>query len=305
MLLAQSQAMPMIRRTTKLLSLILVIAGVALQPSQGQQSYDTNKAEAEAILREEISILLSQKLEEAKASESEGKIETALKQYNEALAYVDRLGGGVDPADKAQAAGGVVRNALLVANAYVSQGNYREAQATLNRVLKVDPKNASALALKPAVDQRLDALKGMIPSEEVQQKVIDHNKTKIAADTLIQDARVLIDAGLYDEASDALDAAKAIDPGNTNVLYFTNILRELQNIRKIQENETQFKEKISEIQTLKSWPVNKDNLPIPNSFGTTNLIHSSKGRSKILNKLNKLNNLQNDSHLQNQISHVD
>lgn len=288
MLLAQLIAMPMIRRTLTVVSLLCALTGVSLTSAQGQTYYDTSAAEAEAILRAEASILLNRKLSEASSSEARGDIEQALKEYNEALEYAQRIGEGVNQIDQSLAVSGVSRNAMIIANRAIAVRDFDQASSQINRVLKIDPTNAEAQALKPSVEASLESIRGKRPSAEVLSKLPAIREQKLQAQTLVQDARVLIDAGKLEEAQTILEEAQKLDPSSQAALYFLNIVREKMYSLQIQKNEAQFKTKINDIASEKSWPVNKDGLSIPNTFAYTNLVHTSKGRSRILNKLNKL-----------------
>ena len=133
------------------LGLILLLAATAPVPAQTSPA-DT--AVNEAVLRQANTIILRQKLLDAKNTAARGDLPGAAKLYEDAYTLVEQIGPGID-AEKAQTISGLASTRLALARQAQSQGDLHEAATQVNRVLKVDPQNPDALAFKKKNDALL------------------------------------------------------------------------------------------------------------------------------------------------------
>jgi tetratricopeptide (TPR) repeat protein len=145
------------------IGILLLVAAVA--PLQAQPT-PAKLAEEEAVRREEAKILLRQKLSDAQEAQRVGRLVEASKLYEEAYMLGQYVGEVVEDENR-QILTGLVAVRIQLAEQAQKSGNYQEADSQLNRVLKVDPKNAVATALKSKNDKLIESDKGMAPGPEV------------------------------------------------------------------------------------------------------------------------------------------
>ena len=126
------------------LGFILLLATAAMLPAQTSL---TDAAVNEAVLRQANTIILRQKLLDAKNTALRGDLTGAAKLYEDANTLVEQIGSGID-AEKAQTISGLASTRLALAREAHSRGDLQEANTQVMRVLKVDPHNPAALAFK-------------------------------------------------------------------------------------------------------------------------------------------------------------
>ena len=97
----------------------------------------------QAILNQQSTILLHQKLADAKAALLHNDTAGAAKLYQEAFNYTQQIGSGIE-AETAQTKAGLATTRLALARTAQSRGDYREADAQVKQVLRADPRNAAA-----------------------------------------------------------------------------------------------------------------------------------------------------------------
>ena len=131
------------------LGFILLLAAAAMLPAQ---TSPTDAAVNEAVLRQANTIILRQKLLDAKNTAARGDLPGAAKLYEDANTLVEQIGSGI-PEEKAQTISGLASTRLALARQAQSQGDLHEAATQVSRVLKVDPQNPAALAFKKNNDR--------------------------------------------------------------------------------------------------------------------------------------------------------
>ena len=99
------------------------------------------------MLRQANTIILRQKLLEAKNTALRGDLPGAAKLYEDAYTLVEQIGSGIAE-EKAQTISGLASTRLALARQAQSQDDLHEADTQVNRVLKVDPQNPDALGLQ-------------------------------------------------------------------------------------------------------------------------------------------------------------
>ena len=139
------------------------------------QTSPTDAAVNEAVLRQANTIILRQKLLEAKNTQLRGDLPAAAKLYEDAYTLVEQIGSGIDT-EKAQTISGLASTRLALARQAQSQDDLREADTQVNRVLKVDPQNPAALAFKKDNDQLLATMRGKMPDEATVQQIPVHSQ---------------------------------------------------------------------------------------------------------------------------------
>ena len=121
---------------SRIIGTLLVCAGLQTALAQSPQQL----AEDEAIRRAEKSILLRKTLESAESLQQQRDLEAAAKVYDEAWSLSEAVGPAAE-AERAAAARGVSTVRFALANAKAKAGDYKGADANINRALRADPDN--------------------------------------------------------------------------------------------------------------------------------------------------------------------
>jgi hypothetical protein len=148
------------------LGLILLLAATA--PGLAQTS-PADTAVNEAVLRQANTIILRQKLQDAKNTALRGDLPGAAKLYEDAYTLVEQIGSGID-AEKTQTISGLASTRLALARRAQSAGDLHEAATQVGRVLKVDPQNSAALAFKKDNDKLIASMRGKKPTMRRRNK---------------------------------------------------------------------------------------------------------------------------------------
>jgi tetratricopeptide (TPR) repeat protein len=266
------------------LGFILLLAAAAMLPAQ---TSPTDAAVNEAVLRQANTIILRQKLLEAKNTAARGDLPGAAKLYEDANTLVEQIGSGID-AEKAQTISGLVSTRLTLARRAQSQGDLHEAATQVSRVLKVDPQNADALAFKKNNDRALASMLGKMPDEETQQKIPYIINDKTAAGTLVRDGKLLYEMGKFDEAEVKLKEGIRLDPDDEGAFYYMNLVKQARYDRETRAHTINTQERMVQVENAWVKPVNRGLLPVPNPYALTNLVHTGDGREVIYSKLNRI-----------------
>src|SRR5271170_4817864 len=131
------------------LGLIFLLASFAQLPAQTSA---TDMAVNRAVLNQANTIVLRQKLVDAKSAAASGDLVGAARLYQEACGLTAQIGSGID-AETAQAISGLASARLELARQVQSQGDLIEANNQVIQILQVDPKNSDALAFKKQNDE--------------------------------------------------------------------------------------------------------------------------------------------------------
>jgi tetratricopeptide (TPR) repeat protein len=267
------------------LGFILLIAAAATAPAQSPSA--TSLAINRAIINQANTIVLRQKLVDAKNAAARGDLTGAAKLYEDAYTLVQQIGSGID-AEKAQTVAGFAATRLELARRAQGQGDLREADTQVSRVLKVDPQNAAALAFKQRNDKLLASTRGQRPSEQALQQAAYIANDKTAAGTLVRDAKLFYEMGKFDEAEAKLKEAVKLDPDNAGALYYMNLVRQARYERETHLHTIDTQDRMVEVENAWTKPISRGLLPAPNPYATTNLVHTGAGREAIYSKLNRI-----------------
>src|ERR1039458_8609657 len=148
---------------TKAAFISLGLAALVVFPAAvPAQDTPANLAVNEAVLRQANTIVLRQKLSDAKAVAQRGDIVNAAKLYQESVTLAQQIGSGIET-ETQQAVAGLATTRLALARDAQSCGDLLEAGSQVQQVLKADPKNATAIAFKEHNDQMIAFRKGKMP----------------------------------------------------------------------------------------------------------------------------------------------
>jgi uncharacterized membrane protein YgcG len=94
--------------------------------------------------------------------------------------------------------------------------------------------------------------------------------------------------GRMEDAEVKLKQASKQDPDNVMAFYYLTLIEEARYAQGAREREIAVKRK--NVQVERAWltPTQREALPVPNPFATTNLVHTGPGRQAIQNKLHRI-----------------
>ena len=264
------------------LGFLLLLA--TLSPAQTNGA--TDMAVNRAVMDQANTILLRQKLDDAKSTVARGDLLGAAKLYEEALDLVKQIGSGIG-AETAQTISGLVATRLELARRAQHDGDYLAADEQVTRALRVDPHNADALDFKKRNDQIMTAMKGRMPDVDTLERVPQVANDKTQAATLVQDGKLLYEMGKFDEAEVKLNQALKLEPDNSGAFYYLNLVRQANYSR--QSNIRSSQAQNSMVQVEAAWsPKIGIGLPVPNPYLTNTDVHTSVGREVLYRKLNNI-----------------
>jgi type II secretory pathway component GspD/PulD (secretin)/tetratricopeptide (TPR) repeat protein len=261
-----------------------LLAPACLARAQGNAE---QMASDEAVRRQAARITLREKLAAAQAAFDRHDTVAAGRLYDESWGLIESIGSGVD-SERAQVQSGLAQVRLPQAESAQRRGDLRTAKRLIDDLLRVDPNNKEALSFRDQNNKLLHEQEGKIPSEETAAKVqqIAHDKVKVG--TLVQDGRVLFEMGKLDEAEAKLRMALKEDPLNSAATYYLNLIREARFDEALNQRDITSRAGLVELEQAWATPPKRDLLPQPNPYARTNLIHTSKGRQLIVDKLNRI-----------------
>jgi len=259
---------------------ILFLLAAAL-PAQTNNA--TEMAVNRAIMDQANTILLRQKLEDAKGAAARGDLPGAAKLYEDAKTLADQIGSGID-AETAQTISGLASTRLELARQAQRAGDLREADTQIARVLKVDPHNAAALAFKKANEDMIAAYKGRMPDVPALEQVPLVAADKTAASTLVQDGKLFYEMGKFEEAEAKLNQALKLDPDNEAAFYYLNLVKQAYYARQEHTRTTEVQDKM--VQVAKEYsPQVGNKFGDANPYARTNFVHTSLDRERIYHEL--------------------
>ena len=152
------------RKAAKITLCFIFLASTAI-PLRAQLNSPTDsiqRAEAEAVRRQEATREMRMKLADAQAAQKKGRLSDAARLYQEAAGLFSKVQTGNEQveADKKTALAGYSSVRLELARQAYDRGNLSEASDQLSAALKLDPKNESLLAAKLEFDKAAEARKG-------------------------------------------------------------------------------------------------------------------------------------------------
>ena len=274
----------MIKTATFTLGLVILLGlpGTATAQSSAQDT-----AISQAVYRQANMITLRQKLLDARAAWQRRDLAASAKLYDDSWELIQRVGSGVD-AEAEEVRIGLAAVRLELAQMAQSRNLPREAKMHIQDVLRVDPSNASALEMQRQIDKQLAELKGKISSDEANAALPAMVEKRTQAATLVQDAKVFYESGQLNEAESRLKKAIEIDPQNQPAYFYMNLISESRfNIANHRRDMTSRKSLV-EIEEAWETPPNREKLPVPNPYGRTNMVYTSKGRQAIHMKLDRI-----------------
>lgn len=275
----------------KALKLYCLICLVALASGvQAQTVTDPVKvATDEAIHRQADTILLRRTLVDAQAARARGDLLGAHKLYERCYNLMQRIGpGGIEP-EAQQTIAGLSEVLMALAREDQKHQDYKAAAVKYDRLLVVDPTNQVVIDARRDNQRRLEAQAGTIPSQDTIERVPSFRAEEVSVGTLVQDGKLLYEAGHLDEAEVKLKEAYERDPSNVAA---TQYLSAIQQKRMADANRrTELNSNKGLLQVEKEWNRDRSNgelIAKPNAFARSEKVYTGKGRQAILSKLDRI-----------------
>lgn len=268
--------------------LLLVATLVTPPPLQGQAGTDATRTAIEAaVQRQAWTLEMRQRLDEARAAEGRGDLSGAARHFEAAFNLSRQIGAGVD-AETEVAVTGLVRTRLQLARQAQKRQDYREADLHLKSAYRANPQDPQVRELKQQNDKTLAELAGRMPTQETLDRVPIVVSNRIHASTLAQDAKVLYELGQLDDAEVKLQQALELDPDSEAAKYYLSLVKEQRFRRAVHAREESSKDHMVKVQQAWEPRVSRIELPTPNPYARTNLVHTGRGRQAIFTKLDRI-----------------
>jgi type II secretory pathway component GspD/PulD (secretin)/beta-lactamase regulating signal transducer with metallopeptidase domain/tetratricopeptide (TPR) repeat protein len=266
--------------------------------AQKQGNFVEADQQVKAILRVDPANVAAQnfkKINDQELEEQKGKV--ASKEVEDLV-----------PEIKAQR----IATATLVQDARVliEMGRFGDAEAKLKQAVKADPEHQGASyylnyvqVARHAREAKQREITGNTGNTEKatfpeswnkavfpeapnfrQSKVTETNATS----TLVQDARVLIEMGRFDDAEAKLKQAVKADPEHQGASYYLNYVQVARHAREAKQREITAREKMLQVEQSWNAPPRRDGQPLANPYAKTNLLKASPQRQRIHEKLNQI-----------------
>jgi Flp pilus assembly secretin CpaC/tetratricopeptide (TPR) repeat protein len=269
----------------RLLCLLLPLAFVPI--ASVAQVGPSDMAAFEASRRQEALILLHRTLASASDARQRGELNDAVRLYEEAYRWVEIIGAGIQDETR-ETIEGLANVRIELARRSQRRNDFQQANLHLNRVLAIDPLNQEAIRLKRENDRALQALAGRVPSPEVLALAPEAEAQRIQARTHVQNGKALYEMGRIPEAESELRQAVRLDPENQAAYYYLKLISEAKYAQGAMQREVMAREKGVEVEDAWLPHTQRDRLPTPNPFATTNLVHTGPGRQSIQSKLHRI-----------------
>src|SRR3954466_4962709 len=203
--------------------LLLLLCGGSILQARAQAGID-DAASAEAVRRQAARIQLRRTIDEARVAKSRGEIPLAIQKYEAAWTTAQGL-LNVD-AERNEIKAELIPIRLQIAREDESRGDLGDADTQIKNALRLDPTNDEARKLRVENDQRIADQVGKRPSQAVTERAEEFRNERIGTDTLVQDARFLIEMGRIDEAEKNLKQAVKNDPEHRAAYYYLDLIKE-------------------------------------------------------------------------------
>lgn len=253
------------------------------------QADPVKAAEEEALRRQETTIVLRQNLARAQDLEKRGDLKPAASLYEECTKLVKKLGSvGVD-AEHRMAMAGLNSVRLNLAQQAFRRADFKEADTQMKLLLDYDPTSQQGLAFRKYSNDVAAAHKGRMPSPETLALIPQFQAKKVEVATMVQDAKLLYEMRLFEQAEEKLKQAIKEDPANQVAYYYMNLIHEARYGDEARRRDNMQKTRLVEVEKAWQIPVKRELLPSPNPYVRTNVPNtSSKVRQALLAKMEKI-----------------
>jgi tetratricopeptide (TPR) repeat protein len=248
---------------------------------------DTDAVVRAAVLRQSQLIEARNRLAEATAAETRNELMTASQLYNKALETLKNIGGNVE-VEHTQAITGLSRTMLALADQAMRRGDYAGAKINIDRVLKEDPRNKTALDMRKQNERYLAESYPLTPTPQALTRLTETETNKVVISKMVQDGKLYYETGRLKEAEDVLHQAIKADPDNKAAAYFLDLVLARKFSAEARLREVNSKHMLLEVEEQWAASVKRGELPTPNPYAETNLVYTSSERQNIYLKLRRI-----------------
>jgi type II secretory pathway component GspD/PulD (secretin)/tetratricopeptide (TPR) repeat protein len=262
-----------------LLTASFVQAQPALQPAE---------TATDVAVRMQARVIEAQnRVADARTAEARREVLFASQQYNKALELVQGAGASADVV-RQQATEGLARTTLQLADQAMKRGDYAQAKLHIDRVLKVDPQNKTALALRKENDRLTLETHDRTPHPSALATLAATETNRVEVNKLIQDGKLYYETGRMKEAEEALRTAIRLSPESQPAAYYLDLVMARKYTSEARLRSVNQKQMLLEVEEAWTEPVTRGALPVPNSYARTNLVHTSGERQAIYSKIRRI-----------------
>jgi tetratricopeptide (TPR) repeat protein len=270
--------------------LYLGLAAMLLLPAAvTAQDNAAATAVTEAVKRQHDTLVLRQKIADARAAAMRKDTATAAKLYQESVSLAQEIGRAGIEAETQQAVSGLVSTSLALAEDAQGRQDYGDADTQLKRALKADPKSQTVLEFKRQNDALIEANRGKLPSPAVVEQAPAIMNQKKQAAQLVQDGKFFYEMGKLDEAEKKLADAVKIDPDNTGAYYYQLLIKQARYKREASQHLETLQEQMNTVE--KHWVLPTPTADLPkqsNPYATNTLVYTGPGRQAIMARLDRI-----------------
>jgi type II secretory pathway component GspD/PulD (secretin) len=221
---------------------------------------------------------------DARVAEARRETLAASQQYNKALELVQGIGPTADPV-RQQATEGLSRTTLQLADQAMKRGDFAEAKLQIDRVLKVDPQNKTALEMRVQNDRLTVETYDKSPHAVALDTLSATETNRVEIAKLVQDGKLYYETGRLLRAEEVLRAAIRLNPDNQAAAYYLDLVMARKFSAEARLRGVNDKQMLLAIDEAWTQAVTRKDLDVPNAAARTNMVHTSGERQAIYNKL--------------------
>src|ERR1700722_4958921 len=240
-------------KASHLYCLILLLVTASALKAQTPPPDAINAATDEAVRREADKIILHNNLASAERARQQGDLITALHLYEDCYSRIQKIGITAVPAENQQVVASLVVILFELAQRDQERKDYGKADEHYSRILVIDPGNPDATVAQRENRKLLHLQEGTIPSRELIEQIPSFRTNEVRVATMVQDGRLLYEAGKLDEAEAKLNEAYQRDPGNVAAYQYPRLIKEKRMADSTRRSELHSGDAI--LQVEKAWDV--------------------------------------------------
>ena len=270
-----------------LLSLCLSVL-LAASAATAQPAPDPTITAAEQAVKLQVRVIeCRNRLADGRAAEARRETLAASQHYNKALELLQGVGTTADP-ERQQAVEGLSRTTLILADQSMKRSEYTEAKPLIDRVIKVDPNNKTALEMRALNDRMIAETYSLTPHKVATDKLDSFETNRVESSKLVQDGKLFYETGQFKEAEVVLSQALRLNPNDKAAAYYLELVSGAKYQIEARIREVNSKEMILKVEEEWIAPITRRSLDSPNAYARTNLIFTSDRRQAIYQKLRRI-----------------
>ena len=265
------------------LSVLLAASVATAQPAP-----DPTITAAEQAVKLQVRVIeCRNRLADGRAAEARRETLAASQHYNKALELLQGVGTTADP-ERQQAVEGLSRTTLTLADQSMKRAEYTEAKPLIDRVIKVDPNNKTALDMRVLNDRMIAETYSLTPHKLATDKLDSFDTNRVESSKLVQDGKLFYESGQFKEAEVVLSQALRLNPNDKAAAYYLELVSGAKYQIEARVREVNSKEMLLKVEEEWIAPITRKALDSPNAYARTNLVFTSDRRQAIYAKLRRI-----------------